>query len=183
MRRSFGVTGEKCMKFLIFSDSHGHTSAMERALVRHRDADAVFFLGDGISDAEEISLRGDCPPVFRVLGNCDSSLSPYGMERRMYETYTLPGHRILLLHGHTAGARCGLSGLVVAAKEAGADIVLYGHTHIPAKTRIPEEEGGPLCLFNPGSIGAPSDGIPRYGLLTIQGDNILFSHGKEELYG
>ncbi len=171
------------MKFLIFSDSHGRTAAMERALARHRDADAVFFLGDGIADAEEICLRGGCPPFFRVLGNCDSSLSFYGMERPLTETYTAAGHRILLLHGHTVGAKYRLSGLISAGKSAGADIVLYGHTHVPAETRLSEEEGGPLWLFNPGSIGAPPDGVARYGLLMLEGDNILFSHGKEELYG
>ena len=35
------------MKLLVFSDSHGMPLYMRETLEKHRDADAVIFLGDG----------------------------------------------------------------------------------------------------------------------------------------
>ena len=40
------------MKLLVFSDSHGMPLYMREALERHRTADAVIFLGDGMRDFE-----------------------------------------------------------------------------------------------------------------------------------
>ena len=42
------------MKCIIFSDSHGDCESMNSALRKNRDAEAVFFLGDGLSDISEI---------------------------------------------------------------------------------------------------------------------------------
>ena len=43
------------MKCLCFSDSHGTSAYMRRALKMHPDAEVVFFLGDGLSDLEELT--------------------------------------------------------------------------------------------------------------------------------
>ena len=47
-----------------------------------------------------------------------------------------------------------------AAMEADADIVLFGHTHVPFKDRSLGME-----VLNPGSIGVGKE--PTYGLVTI----------------
>ena len=39
-------------KILVFSDSHGTTHNMRRAIDMHPDAEVIFFLGDGLSDIE-----------------------------------------------------------------------------------------------------------------------------------
>ena len=44
------------MKCLILSDSHGNTSYLSRALSLHPDAEVVFFLGDGLSDADTMAV-------------------------------------------------------------------------------------------------------------------------------
>jgi len=45
------------MKCLIFSDSHGNPTYMKRAIAKNPDAEVIFFLGDGISDAESLAVR------------------------------------------------------------------------------------------------------------------------------
>ena len=44
------------MKCLCFSDSHGNSLGIRRALNMHPDAEVVFFLGDGLSDAENFIM-------------------------------------------------------------------------------------------------------------------------------
>ena len=57
--------------------------------------------------------------------------------------------------------------------EAGADVLLFGHTHKPYhKTLATESEGGETVYrhaINIGSVGKPKDGDPRscYVLLTV----------------
>ena len=62
----------------------------------------------------------------------------------------------------------------IKAKEKGADIALFGHTHEPYEEYLPEYG---LWLFNPGALSSPARGEPTYGLLTLSGANVLFSHG------
>ena len=169
------------MKFLVISDTHGRSDRLSRLLVRHRDVDGIFFLGDGLAEVEAAAIGGSLPTVFSVRGNCDPLTSPYGCLRDEEMTVTLGGHRILLLHGHTVGVKGGLGGAIALAHRREASILLFGHTHLPHASYLPEGEGGPLWLFNPGSLGRPADGAPSYGLLTLDGrSGVLLSHGKEE---
>ena len=168
------------VKLLVFSDSHGSFYEMKRVIASHPDADRVLFLGDGLSDAEGLMLGGDMPSLVGVMGNCDSFTSPYGLLRRSEEVFTVEGYRLLLLHGHTAGAKTGLGGLIADGRRHRADLVLFGHTHIPAETYIGEEKGGPMWLFNPGSIARPADGNKTYGMITLSEKGVLLSHGRAE---
>jgi predicted phosphodiesterase len=64
--------------------------------------------------------------------------------------------------------------------ELGADILVYGHTHVPVEYRLPPAEGGteerkPLILFNPGSIG---DRDGSFGTITVRNGVILCGHGN-----
>ena len=164
------------MEFLIFSDSHGRKRRIEEVVARQvRPVDAVFFLGDGVGDLDD---RVNGIPVIRVRGNCDwvfDATSPIREE----ETVCFEGRRVFLTHGHRFGVKSGLGGLIRAARERGAEIVLYGHTHTPALERIPTgtEVGGepiskPIYCFNPGSIAEGS-----FGTLTLTPETILFAHG------
>ncbi len=169
------------LKFLVISDTHGRTDRLRRVLSRHRDADGILCLGDGLGEVEEAVLLGGYPTLFSVRGNCDPAVSPYGCLRDEELTVTLGGHRILLLHGHTVSVKSGLGGAIALARRREASILLFGHSHIPLATYLPEEEGGPLWILNPGSLGHPADGSPSYGLLTLDGrSGVLLSHGKEE---
>ena len=61
------------------------------------------------------------------------------------------GHRIFLTHGHLFNVRLDTGMLAEAARTTGADIVVYGHTHIALV------EHGDVTVLNPGSIARPRD--------------------------
>ena len=130
------------MKILVFSDSHGMTSAMCDALLRH-EPDAVLHLGDYTDDVQ--ALRDFAPqiPVYAVRGNGD-----YGSQEPLTMELTLGGVKMFMTHGHTYRVKMDPSGLINTAMYAGADLLLYGHTHIPCWDAY-----GEMIALNPGSIG------------------------------
>ena len=142
------------------------------------DAAAVFFLGDGLRD---LPAEDRCP-ILSVKGNCDI-FTMFDTEPAPYERLEFfGGKRILAMHGHTRSVKSGIMGGAAAGLEADADIVLFGHTHSPLEYRIPAGEkmfgrelARPLYLFNPGSIGAG-----EFGVITLQGGEVLLSHGRLE---
>lgn len=165
------------LKCLIFSDSHGGAlHRMRRVLEMHADAEVVFFLGDGLSEAE--SLRAQYPErmFLFVRGNCDfSPLSPV----EETDFITLEGVPIVFTHGHIYDAKFSYHGLCALAASRGAKICLFGHTHAPTE-QYHAEGDPPFTLFNPGSIGRPPIGRPTYGLLTVSEGQYLLSHGEAE---
>lgn len=170
------------MKFIVISDSHGRYERIRSVMDMHRDADALIFLGDGIADLERADDCLRATTVFAVRGNCDS-FSP--VLRGTPENELLlefEGYKLFLLHGHTRVVKHSLTNAVCAASERGADVLLFGHTHEPLEKYIPEGESAflskPLYLFNPGSLGASSDGYAHFGIIDIRRNGILFSHGK-----
>ena len=170
----------KSMKVLVFSDSHGDDSRMSRVLAAHPDAEGVFFLGDGISNASALVASDSARFFLGVKGNCDSGIlgilhasSDAGEE----EIITLMGYRILLVHGHREGVKGGLGTLIASARRREIDIALFGHTHVPHNEYI-SDGAKPLYLFNPGSISRPSDGIPSYGVLLLTDRGVILSHGS-----
>ncbi len=166
---------------IVLSDTHGDIARLRSLLRAERSLDAVLFLGDGLSELEELASEGWLPPVVAVRGNCDSAFSPLMYPRDEEITITLEGKRILLLHGHTVSVKSGTDGLLSRARARDADIVLFGHTHAPLDTYIPKERGGPLWLFNPGSLGRPTDARPSFGRLTLSArGGVLLSHGVWE---
>lgn len=162
------------MKCIIISDSHRSEENIRRALAKNPDADMVFFLGDGIAGIEELVERRDKQWVY-VLGNCDRPTVIGGSFVKKVESVIFFGKKIILTHGDLYGAKYGSGGLLALAKEEGADVVLYGHTHV-AKEEYFSECG--VTLFNPGSLEASFGAPPSFGLLTVseKGD-FLFSHG------
>ena len=167
------------MKILVLSDLHGRIDRAERALSLHSDADEILFLGDGIREFS-LLMEKKGRPWIGVLGNCDL-FSRMGMgdtvpEERML---CLGGMKILMLHGHRVGVKHGIGGAMAYADARGADILLYGHTHVAEEHCFPEGEGRPrsLWVMNPGSIGEPRGGSPSYGLIQIRNGSVLLSHG------
>ena len=166
------------MELLIVSDSHGCVENIQSALERQlKTPDAVLFLGDGARDLDRLFL---CDiPLWAVRGNCDwySSDLADKTERLLY----FEGHTVLICHGHEWGVKGGLGALIAHAADVGADIVLFGHTHVPTLATIAAGEtvgktvlSRPMYLFNPGSIGYEGS----FGVLTLKGENVLLSHGK-----
>ncbi len=164
------------MKCLCFSDSHGFGYYMRQALLAHPDAEVVFFLGDGTSDAESIFLSDRTRQWICVRGNCDFRSYVGNTEIKKLESITLMGKKIVLTHGDLYGAKYGPDGLLRLAEHTGAHILLFGHTHEPFEKYFSTDTGG-VYLFNPGSIGS-SYGAASYGVITLTESGVLLSHGK-----
>lgn len=159
------------MKCLVFSDSHGSTVYMQKAIGLHPDADIIFFLGDGISDAALLAEYDRSHTWICVRGNCDFSSFFLGQSLSKTEEITVEGKKIVATHGDMYSVKYGYENIKSLAKSRKADIVLFGHTHIPHEEYT--DEG--VYLFNPGSISSPSF---SFGILTVKEGSVLFSHGK-----
>lgn len=132
------------MKLLIVSDSHGQWRVLEELVKRERP-DQVFHLGDLMGDAVKLSLACPDTPVEAVVGNCDGWFAKGDTVRILsYE-----GVRFFLTHGHAYHVKSGLGQVVRAGQEAGADVVLFGHTHRAICDRWPDG----TWVVNPGSVG------------------------------
>lgn len=165
------------MDYLIISDTHRCPGKIKEVLARQLTRPAgVFFLGDGISDAEEALTS---LPLFAVRGNCDGFLSPADTSP-VEQTVTVEGLRILLMHGHLFGVKSGPGAAIAHAARCDADILLFGHTHEPYSETIDagESAGGitlsrPLHVFNPGSLGCGDS----FGVLTVRRGVPMLSFG------
>ena len=166
------------MKCLIFSDSHGKLHYMQRALNMHPDAEVVFFLGDGLSDADVVRAMDTRRMWIAVSGNCDFYTLFNDRFPEKVDEITLASRKIVITHGDLYDAKWGEDKLIYLAKERDADVILYGHTHRPLSKYLDADEISrekPLYLFNPGSIS--SEGR-SFGILTLTDNSVLFSHGS-----
>lgn len=170
------------MRFVVVSDSHGDAMHLPDVLSKARGGrfpvDGVLFLGDGIGDLQILAPYG--LPIIYVRGNCDYSF----LDAPSEETVRFEGKRIFMTHGHHYDVKWGLDRLVASAAERGADIVLFGHTHLPTEKYYPAGTevcgltlGKPIYAFNPGSLREARGGYPAgFGVLELTGGNILWSH-------
>ncbi len=148
-------------KALIFSDSHGKKEAMWEVMKRFPEADAIFHAGDIEGDAGRLEEAADCP-VYIARGNCDfTSKLPANL------LVEFGGKKIALCHGHRYIDFGGLDKIKYWALEQGADILIFGHTHIPYL-----EQGEKLTVINPGSISKPRQQkrIPTYAIMEVSKD-------------
>lgn len=152
------------MRFLVISDTHRHLEKATDLIVRlHEEIDGVWHLGDNYHDFELLSNRFALP--FRlafqgVPGNCDAAAA--APARRVIP---VEGHRVFMTHGHVYGVSASYYGsLNKMARSAHADVVLFGHTHVPLLLR---EEG--ILYLNPGSLSEPRGGSKTsYAILTLE---------------
>ena len=164
------------MKCLIFSDSHGKIEALESALCRHPTAEVVFFLGDGIREAEAVSAKDGNRSWFFVLGNCDFKSDVLGEKIKKTDEIILFGKKIVYTHGDVYGVKLGDEGIRNLAKSREADIVLFGHTHAPEENYV-SIDGRGVYLFNPGTLSGGYNSKSTYGVLELDENTVLFSHG------
>lgn len=143
------------MKIIVLSDSHRTMQYMMDA-IEIEYPDYVIHLGDHTSDADELEQRYPYLPILSIKGNCD--FNPVKKELAVAE---YGGIRVMAAHGHRYGVKSGLLRYLLAAKEAQADVALFGHTHLA----VCEKHDG-VWLLNPGSCGYCSK--PTYGLIEIQ---------------
>jgi len=137
------------MKIGIVSDSHGSYQYLDTMLAYEeaQGVDLWLFAGDIAMDADYLSMVTD-KEVIKVAGNNDWP----GGQLPDYETADIAGHTIFLTHGHLFGVGFGLKKLVQAAKDVGADVAVFGHTHVAIEEAIDD-----VLICNPGSITRPRD--------------------------
>lgn len=141
------------MKLLIVSDTHGRREEITEIIQREKPVDLLIHLGDIRGDEEYIQSLAGCPMEL-VKGNSDRN-----MEIPREKEIVLGNHKFFLTHGHCYGVGTTLDRIYMEGLRRGADVVMFGHTHIPLV-----EEDRALTLLNPGSTSEPrqENGKPSY---------------------
>ncbi len=130
------------MRILVVSDTHGDIRNLAEVIRINSTAEVVIHCGDGADELEEAKRMFPDRMFISVRGNCDfCTQSPYT------ETIILEGKKIFVTHGHLYSVKSDLLKLSLGAKENGADVVLFGHTHMPLELY----QSG-VYYLNPGSL-------------------------------
>lgn len=141
------------MKIAIISDNHGGKGYIDR-LFQMGGFDYLFYLGDGI---ENLGTYKYLDNVYAVSGNCD-----FFSTEPNEQFFTLDGTRFFITHGNKYGVKYSMDSLITRAKEIGANIVCFGHTH-----RVFMEEKDGVLFLNPGSFKA-ENGVASGLVLDIE---------------
>lgn len=168
----------KQINILILSDTHGRADSIREAISRQTEPpDYILHLGDGIADVERCDT-GDAT-VLCVRGNWDTVNDGTPDERIL----TIGNIKIMMMHGHRFGVKSSLEYAVEHAAEAGADILLHGHTHVQHETVYPADTSvgthrleKPITVFNPGSARGVFSAA--FGTLTLRDGAVLFGTGR-----
>lgn len=142
------------MKIAVFSDTHGRTRGMLRA-IRDEQPDLVFHLGDNDRDAQSILRQNPVQALLVVCGNCD-----YYSEEPEVREVTLEGVHFYATHGHRYQVKYDLEPILNAGHFAGANVVLFGHSHRAVCRQV-----GDIWLINPGTSGLGEK--PTYAVLDV----------------
>ena len=152
------------MRLVVLSDSHGDVASFQMAIKNEPSADAVIFLGDGLTDFEYCENILKDKVTIAVRGNCDRYFPAFNKN----EIAVFGGKKIYCTHGDNEQVKFGMGRLREKAKEQGCDIVLFGHTHNP----LTEYTDG-IYYMNPGSVRQNS-----YGIVDIMPNGVMCFHKK-----
>lgn len=151
------------IKIGVMSDTHGDSNAIRLAISRLKGVDHIIHLGDYCRDALLIQ-KLTRKPVEYIKGNCDMNSDAADEKLLIFG-----GLKIFITHGHKYKVKYDNTLISYRAEEVGADIVLFGHTHIPETFCE-----GRRVFFNPGSLGEPRyGGKATYGMILIEGKNAV----------
>lgn len=148
------------MRILVVSDTHGDTRNLIETIRCNSKAEVIIHCGDGADDVSEVKALFSDRMFISVRGNCDLCCdAPYT------ESITLEGKKLLVTHGHLYSVKYDLYSLACFARQEQADMVLFGHTHVPASVY---DDG--LYMLNPGSLRGYGG---SYALVDITDKGIL----------
>lgn len=176
------------MKWMIASDIHGsayYCTLLLEAFSREQ-ADRLLLLGDILYHGPRNDLPRDYAPkrvlsmlnerktqIFCVRGNCDTEVDQMVLDFPILADYCLlpVGNRLIYAtHGHNYNLNA------LPPLQPG-DVLLHGHTHIPAWERF----GNHNLYLNPGSVSIPKAGSPN-GYLLLENGNLLWKTLTGEVY-
>lgn len=166
------------MKWMIASDLHGSAYYCRKMLeaFEREGADRLFLLGDLLYHGPRNDLPREYAPkevipllngkkekLLCVRGNCDAEVDQMVLEFPVLADYAvLPvGQRLIYAtHGHIYHVK-NLPPL------APGDVLLHGHTHVPAWTKFGQEN----LYLNPGSVSIPKENSP-HSYMTLEGNTM-----------
>ena len=175
------------MKIFVASDIHGSATGCDSMIEAfHREkAGRMILLGDllyhgprndlpdGYEPKKVIDLlNGLNTAVYCVRGNCEAEVDQMVLNFPVMADYALfpYGDRMIFVtHGHVFNT----SHLPPLRK---GDILLHGHTHIPAW-----EEHEEYWYLNPGSVSIPKNGTPK-GYMIFEAGNVVWKTLEGEEY-
>jgi putative phosphoesterase len=139
-------------KLLVFSDTHGRLNALIKVFrwALDNNITSAAFLGDGIEDLQTASrAAGFFCNWHLVRGNNDFNIkAPEAAPEAAVLDFN--GLRFFLCHGNRYALYNGNHALITAGRNAAADAVLFGHSHVPYCKKEKD-----MLLINPGSVGLP----------------------------
>ena len=164
------------MKIMVASDIHGSAHYCRELLnaFEREKADRLLLLGDilyhgprndlpeGYAPKEVIAMLNPLAQhIFCVRGNCEAEVDQMVLSFPVMADYcvlTAAKRLIYATHGHNHN----LKSLPPLQK---GDILLHGHTHIPAWEAFGEEN----LYLNPGSVSIPKEGS-AHGYMVLEDD-------------
>ena len=149
------------MKIGVISDTHMMKKYMDKTIPYLKNCDLIIHAGDNFSDSKYLHSMTNVG-VMAVKGNCDFD----NVEEEL--VFEVEDQNILLCHGDRYGVKYGLDEIEKKAKSVDANIVIFGHTHIPLCI-----EQDNILYINPGSASLPRQVTYRsFVILDIENDNI-----------
>lgn len=140
--------GVGSLKILVISDTHGVIDKAEDIIKNIKNLDMIIHLGDYFRDAQKLADMFPNIQVEYIYGNSDFMIGDVQAEKLL----EINGIKILMTHGHRYSVKWDYNKLCKKAEEVGADLLLFGHTHIADMVKKNE-----FILLNPGSISDPRD--------------------------
>ena len=175
------------MKLVVASDIHGSALYCRKFLdcYKKENADKLILLGDILYHGPRNDLPEEYAPkkviemlndikdeILCVRGNCDTEVDQMVLKFPILADYAFLYWRdkmVFVTHGHNFN----LKNLPMLKK---GDILLHGHTHIPAC------EKNDLCTYiNPGSVSIPKENS-AHSYIVITDDEIIFKDLDGNVY-
>ena len=175
------------MKLVVASDIHGSALYCRKFLdcYKKENAEKLILLGDILYHGPRNDLPEEYAPkkviemlndikdeILCVRGNCDTEVDQMVLKFPILADYAFLYWRdkmVFVTHGHNFN----LKNLPMLKK---GDILLHGHTHIPACEKTD------LCTYiNPGSVSIPKENS-AHSYIVITDDEIIFKDLDGNVY-
>ena len=175
------------MKLVVASDIHGSALYCRKFLdcYKKENADKLILLGDILYHGPRNDLPEEYAPkkviemlndikdeILCVRGNCDTEVDQMVLKFPILADYAFLYWRdkmVFVTHGHNFN----LKNLPMLKK---GDILLHGHTHIPACEKTD------LCTYiNPGSVSIPKENS-AHSYIVITDDEMIFKDLDGNVY-
>jgi len=151
------------MKILIISDTHGRNHHIKNVLDKVGPIDLLIHLGDMEGGEDFIKSITSCQ-IEMISGNND-----YFNRLPKEKIIKIGKYTVMLVHGHRYGVNYNTTDLQEAAVRNKADIVMFGHTHVPMI-----DLSGEVWVINPGSLSLPRQQgkIPTFIIMDLDSNGV-----------